>query len=234
MCAPSSPQRKTVGKVAMKMRKVFKYQSFKYCYIGGGKEVTTTASGRTSSGTACLVLDNCSAHHIENLELTNVELKFLPRNCTSLIQSLDQGIINSAECSYRRRLVDKRLLDLRLKRQTKVDTFQDLEILSASWKVTAKEVIKNCFRKAGFETVPPRKWTAKNQTEGLRPSLPFPEEVSTMKAKKLSWKKTSKTKRLFREHGSPNSQRRSRSVWCRCGGLSLWGLVCSRNGRSYR
>ncbi|KAG0423078.1 hypothetical protein HPB47_001131 [Ixodes persulcatus] len=36
-----------VGKVAMKMRKVFKYQSFKYCYIDGGKEVTTTASGRT-------------------------------------------------------------------------------------------------------------------------------------------------------------------------------------------
>ncbi|KAG0420089.1 hypothetical protein HPB47_003684 [Ixodes persulcatus] len=100
----------------------------------------------------CLVLDNCSAQHIEDLELTNVKLKFLPPNCTSLIQPLDQGIINSIKCSYWWRLVHKLLLDLRLKCQTKVDIFQALEMLSASWKVTTKEDVKNCFRKAGFET----------------------------------------------------------------------------------
>ncbi|KAH9379459.1 hypothetical protein HPB48_012855 [Haemaphysalis longicornis] len=30
----------------------------------------------------CLVLDNCSTHHVEDIELTNVEGKFLPPNCT--------------------------------------------------------------------------------------------------------------------------------------------------------
>ncbi|KAG0421932.1 hypothetical protein HPB47_002210 [Ixodes persulcatus] len=110
------------------------------------------AETRDDGRSVCLVLDNCSAHHIEDLELTNVELKFLPPNCTSLIQLLDRGIINSVKCSYWRRLIDKLLLDLRLKCQTKVDIFQALEMLSASWKDTAKEVLKNCFRKAGFET----------------------------------------------------------------------------------
>ncbi|KAG0444570.1 hypothetical protein HPB47_013651 [Ixodes persulcatus] len=61
-----------------------------------------------------------------DLKLTNVELQFLPPNCTSLIQPLDQGIINSVKWSYRWRLIDKLLLDLCLKRQTKVDIFQDL------------------------------------------------------------------------------------------------------------
>ncbi|KAH9380272.1 hypothetical protein HPB48_018184 [Haemaphysalis longicornis] len=32
-----------------------------------------------------------------------------------------------------------------------MDIFQALEMFSASWKTTSKEVIHNCFRKAGFE-----------------------------------------------------------------------------------
>ncbi|KAG0419283.1 hypothetical protein HPB47_004210 [Ixodes persulcatus] len=106
---------------------------------------------RDDGRSVCLVLDNCPAHHIEDLELTNVELKFLPPNCTSLIHPFAKGIISSVKCSHRRRLIDKLLLDLRLKRQTKVDIFQALEMLSVSWKVTAKEVINNCFMSAGFE-----------------------------------------------------------------------------------
>ncbi|KAG0437725.1 hypothetical protein HPB47_017312 [Ixodes persulcatus] len=98
-----------------------------------------------------------------DLKLTNVEVQFLPPNCTSLIQPLDQGIINSVKWSYQWRLIDKLLLDLCLKRQTKVDIFQDLKMLSASWKVTAKEVIKNCCSKAGFE----------------KPAASAPEEVDS-------------------------------------------------------
>lgn len=71
---------------------------------------------KNDSRRVCLLLDNCSAHHISDLELTNVELQFFPANCTSLIQPLDQGIINSLKCAYRRRLIDKLLLNLRLKR----------------------------------------------------------------------------------------------------------------------
>lgn len=64
----------------------------------------------------CLLVDNCSAHHVEGLVLKNIELEFFPANCTSLIQPLDQGIIHSVTCSYRKRLIEKMLFNLQLKR----------------------------------------------------------------------------------------------------------------------
>lgn len=111
---------------------------------------TFDAEMKDAGRSVCLVLDNCSAHHVEDVELTNVELKFLPPNCTSLVQPLDQGIINSVKCAYRKRVIDKLLLDLHLKRPTKVDIYQAMEMLSASWTATSKETVVNCFRKAGF------------------------------------------------------------------------------------
>lgn len=98
----------------------------------------------------CLLLDNCSAHHVEDANPTNVEVRFFPPNCTSLIQPLDQGIIRSVKSAYRARLIDKLLVDMRLKRETKVDTIQAVEMLAASWQSTGRDVIVNSFRKAGF------------------------------------------------------------------------------------
>ena len=43
----------------------------------------------------CLLLDNCTAHKIENNGLQFIELVFLPPNTTSYIQPLDQGIIKN-------------------------------------------------------------------------------------------------------------------------------------------
>lgn len=96
----------------------------------------------------CLFVDNCTAHHVEALQLTNIELQYLPANCTSLIQPLDRGIINSVKCSYRRRLIQRLLLDLRFQRETKVDIFRAVEMLEASWRETSADVVLNCFRKA--------------------------------------------------------------------------------------
>lgn len=78
-----------------------------------------------------LLMENCSMHHIPDLEQTNVELQFFPPNCASLIQPLDQGI-NSVKCAYRWQLIDTLLLNLRSKRSTNVDIFQALKMLSAS------------------------------------------------------------------------------------------------------
>lgn len=100
----------------------------------------------------CLFIDNCTAHHVEGLELSNIELQFLPANCTSLIQPLDKGIINSVKCSYRRRLIQKLLLNIRLQRDTKVDIVQAIEMLEASWRETSAEIVANCFRKARIST----------------------------------------------------------------------------------
>lgn len=98
----------------------------------------------------CLFIDNCSGHHLHDLQLSNIELQYFPPNCTSVVQPLDQGIIPSVKCAYRHRVLSKLLVDFRLERITKVDVFQAIEMLAASWASSTVIVIRNCFRKAGF------------------------------------------------------------------------------------
>lgn len=99
----------------------------------------------------CLLLDNCSAHIIEDdAELENVQLKFFPPNCTSIIQPLDQGVIQSVKRAYRERLIQRLLLNTQLGRETKVDLFMALQMIAASWCATRSAIIRNCFRHAGF------------------------------------------------------------------------------------
>nr|XP_005993580.1 PREDICTED: jerky protein-like [Latimeria chalumnae] len=48
-----------------------------------------------------LLLDNCSAHPAaETMVTRNVFATYLPPNCTSLIQPMDQGIIRNMKCHY--------------------------------------------------------------------------------------------------------------------------------------
>jgi hypothetical protein len=46
------------------------------------------------------LLDNCSSHKIEGLDLLNVDVHFLPPNTTSKIQPMDSGIIMSFKKHY--------------------------------------------------------------------------------------------------------------------------------------
>ena len=48
-----------------------------------------------------LLLDNCTNHKIEGLDLLNVDVHFLPPNTTSKIQPMDAGIIMSFKKHYR-------------------------------------------------------------------------------------------------------------------------------------
>lgn len=79
----------------------------------------------------CLLLDNCSAHHVD-VQLSNVELEYFLAHCTSLIQPLDQGVINSVKCAYRKCIIQRILLNMQHKRDTKIDVFMAIEMLSAS------------------------------------------------------------------------------------------------------
>ncbi|XP_040072206.2 tigger transposable element-derived protein 6-like [Ixodes scapularis] len=103
----------------------------------------------------CLLLDNCTAHYVPQLELTNVELRYFPPNATSVIQPLDQGIINSVKSAYKCRVIDKLLLNLEHNRATKIDIYTAIALVAASWKATRTSVIVNCFRHAGFKTSDP-------------------------------------------------------------------------------
>ena len=48
-----------------------------------------------------LFLDNAPSHPM--MQLSNVTLKFLPLNTTSVIQPMDQGIIRAFKLKYRKR-----------------------------------------------------------------------------------------------------------------------------------
>ncbi|XP_064465488.1 tigger transposable element-derived protein 6-like [Ornithodoros turicata] len=52
-----------------------------------------------------LVIDNATCHSGIGLELSNVELCFLPKNTTSHLQPLDAGIIKAFKAAYHRDLV---------------------------------------------------------------------------------------------------------------------------------
>lgn len=85
---------------------------------------------------------------MEGLVLSNIELQYFPANCTSLIQPLDKGIINSVKCAYRRRPIAQLLLNIRLYRETKTDIFRAIEMLAVSWQEIKTQTIVNCFRMA--------------------------------------------------------------------------------------
>ena len=64
--------------------------------------------------TAVLVLDNCSAHP-DSDDLTSTDgkifAKFLPPNVTSLIQPMDQGVIESVKRRYKLKLLRKLVIE---------------------------------------------------------------------------------------------------------------------------
>jgi hypothetical protein len=53
-----------------------------------------------------LIVDNCPSHPKDlKSQLTNIELVYLPPNCTSVIQPMDMGIIKNLKHYYREKLV---------------------------------------------------------------------------------------------------------------------------------
>ncbi|XP_070377297.1 tigger transposable element-derived protein 6-like [Dermacentor albipictus] len=100
----------------------------------------------------CLLIDNCSAHNVEDVQLQSVEVRFFPPNCTALIQPLDQGIINSVKSAYRQRLIQRLVLNIDTGRAIEVDLYMAVQMVSAAWTATSRSIIYNCFVHAGFHS----------------------------------------------------------------------------------
>nr|XP_037280355.1 tigger transposable element-derived protein 6-like [Rhipicephalus microplus] len=108
---------------------------------------------RSAGRKILIIADNCSAHLV-NVRLTNVQLEFLPSNCTSLLQPLDQGIIKSVKAHYRTRLVQRLLINLRMKLPTSINVRQATEMVTGAWWSVTSTTIQNCWRKAGLVVMP--------------------------------------------------------------------------------
>ncbi|XP_064422751.1 tigger transposable element-derived protein 6-like [Latimeria chalumnae] len=102
-----------------------------------------------------LFLDNAPAHPHDLPELSNVKLVFLPANTTSVLQPLDQGIIQNVKVNYRKRLLWKVLgeIDKGKSAYDVVKSITDLDAVqwvSESVKVVCRSTVWKCFAKAGI------------------------------------------------------------------------------------
>jgi hypothetical protein len=83
-----------------------------------------------------LTLDNCPAHPGASLLVSgSVRVVYLPPNCTSIIQPMDQGILRSLKYYYRQQLMQK--LIVAYDRGQGVDGFKkEFNIKNAIWNLT--------------------------------------------------------------------------------------------------
>ncbi|XP_037523566.1 tigger transposable element-derived protein 4-like [Rhipicephalus sanguineus] len=99
-----------------------------------------------------LLLVNCSAHHV-NTHLRAVEILFLPPDTTAKMQPMDQGVIANFKVHYRRRVIERRLTDIRTADNAidlKVPLVKAVFFASGAWRDVKSETILHCFEKAGF------------------------------------------------------------------------------------
>ncbi|KAI6649845.1 Tigger transposable element-derived protein 4-like [Oopsacas minuta] len=104
----------------------------------------------------CLLVDNCSAHP-KSVSLTNICLKFLPANTTSIMQPMDMGVIKNWKDNYKSRLNSRIInamdgnLSLRALDIAKSITLLDaLYLCRMSWDAVEGNTIAKCYQKGGF------------------------------------------------------------------------------------
>lgn len=96
-----------------------------------------------------LIMDNCTVHNSPP-RLQSIDVRYLPPNCTSILQPLDMGIIKCFKCYYRRRLVEKILILYDTNTNLTINIKEACDEISGSWKEVTSQTIKNCSKKAGF------------------------------------------------------------------------------------
>jgi hypothetical protein len=96
-----------------------------------------------------LLTDNCSAHKNVPRHVENIKVVFLPPNCTSILQSLDQGIIHATKVHYKSRLVRRMLANISVGHDVNTNIQKAIQMFSEAWKTLSAAAIVNCFHKAG-------------------------------------------------------------------------------------
>ena len=106
-----------------------------------------------------ILIDNAPSHIID--EYSNIKIQFLPPSTTSKIQPLNQGIIRSVKCAYRK--------TRQVQYHSHVENYEEVKqimqsfdfvvgvnILVAAWEGVKPEIIQTCFYTASFITyIPP-------------------------------------------------------------------------------
>ena len=96
-----------------------------------------------------LLLDNATSH--VNLELSNVQIHFLPPNTTSHLQPMDAGIIRKFKLKYKAQFVQW-LLDMVTAgtEDKKLDVLSAIHMVVKSWAEMRPETIRHCWIHTGI------------------------------------------------------------------------------------
>ena len=97
-----------------------------------------------------LLIDNCSAHTIVPF-LKNIRIEYFPANVTSILQPMDQGVIQNFKVLYRRLIIEKLISHIETtKGIPNISLIDAICDLSSAWQSVTPGTIKNCFRHGGL------------------------------------------------------------------------------------
>ena len=105
-----------------------------------------------------LLVDNAACHNSGlELELSNVEVVFLPKNTTSIMQPLDMGIIQATKAHYKSNMsrevikeLDKCETATALELSKRLTLLKGIEFFVQAWDSISDATISNCWRKSGL------------------------------------------------------------------------------------
>ncbi|KAG7171500.1 Tigger transposable element-derived protein 4-like 1 [Homarus americanus] len=97
-----------------------------------------------------ILVDSCPAHpHVD--DLNSVQLIFLPKDSTSQLQPVEQGVIQNLKTVYRRSVLE-RLIEYNEKGQEyEITLLEAMGLLEGAWKQIKTELIVKSFKQVGLE-----------------------------------------------------------------------------------
>ncbi|XP_056645814.1 tigger transposable element-derived protein 6-like [Diorhabda sublineata] len=95
-----------------------------------------------------LLIDNCPSH-INLRDFEFIKVVFLPPNTTSVLQPMDQGIIQKIKTNFRKQLVLRFLQDVEENRETKISILDAIIMVHQAWEDVPATTITNCFKHSG-------------------------------------------------------------------------------------
>ncbi|XP_056630722.1 tigger transposable element-derived protein 4-like [Diorhabda sublineata] len=95
-----------------------------------------------------LLIDNCPSH-IDLRDFEFIKVVFLPPNTTSVLQPIDQGIIQKIKTNFRKQLVLRFLQDVEENRETKISILDAIIMVHQAWEDVPATTITNCFKHSG-------------------------------------------------------------------------------------
>lgn len=122
---------------------------FRHVFVPSVKE-NLKKKGLSEDSKVVLLLDNCKAHPpAEELSVGNIFVVYLPPNVTSLIQPMDQGVIQNFKVNYRRSFMRKLIhYDGSIPQfQREFNVKDAIFMASLAWQDVKQQTLKRSWRK---------------------------------------------------------------------------------------